>query len=156
MVSDDGVDATRPAPQARRSSRTRPQDPPRSPQPSVTGGLAAGDEPAGPSMSAEPAAQPSGPGGPQQTPPAAGPRGAEILRGAQAGTFMSAELIAGIGTWMVIGWLADRWLGTDPWLMVIGALVGFAGGLTLIWLRSERDTQADLAAAAARRTARDG
>lgn len=27
------------------------------------------------------------------------------------------------------GWAADRWLGTTPWLLILGAAVGFSGAL---------------------------
>ncbi|MBS3942196.1 MAG: AtpZ/AtpI family protein, partial [Actinobacteria bacterium] len=37
-----------------------------------------------------------------------------------------------------LGWLADRALGTTPWLFAIGALAGFAAGLYLVWLRAQR------------------
>ncbi len=86
-----------------------------------------------------------------------------LARGTDQASVMSVELLAGIGTWMGIGWLADRWLGTDPWLMVIGALVGNAAGIYLIWLRSGRTpsaqpegTPAGADRDAAAREARDG
>jgi ATP synthase protein I len=28
-----------------------------------------------------------------------------------------------------IGWLADRWFGTQPWLLVVGIVLGSAAGL---------------------------
>lgn len=51
------------------------------------------------------------------------------------------ELMAGILTWMGLGWLGDQWLGTMPWLMVAGALIGNAAGLYLIWVRSRDSMQ---------------
>lgn len=65
-----------------------------------------------------------------------------LARGADQASVMSVELLGGIGTWMAIGWLADRWLDTGPWLMVAGALLGNAAGLYLIWLRGGRATAA--------------
>lgn len=53
---------------------------------------------------------------------------------------MSVRLLGGILTWAGIGWLADQWLGTGPWLLAAGALVGNAGGLYLMWVYSGRDT----------------
>ena len=29
---------------------------------------------------------------------------------------------------LIVGWLLDRWLGTAPWLLVAGIVVGAAGG----------------------------
>ena len=35
-----------------------------------------------------------------------------------------AAVIAGLG----VGWLLDRWLGTRPWLLVTGLILGAAAG----------------------------
>lgn len=59
-------------------------------------------------------------------------------RGLDHSSIMSMEFIASLLTWAGIGWLLDRWLGTGPWLLSIGALIGNAAGLYLIWLRSSR------------------
>ena len=65
-----------------------------------------------------------------------------FARGVDQSAVYSVELMAGILTWMGLGWLADQWLGTMPWLMVAGALVGNAAGLYLIWVRT-RDLAED-------------
>ena len=79
-----------------------------------------------------------GPSGPHAESRAASPAPPlrALARGVDQSAVYSMELLAGILTWMGLGWLADRWLGTQPWLMVIGALIGYAAGLYLIWLRS--------------------
>lgn len=63
------------------------------------------------------------------------------LSGMDHASIMGMELVAAILTWAGIGWLLDRWLGTTPWLLVVGGLVGNAAGLYLIWLRSARMQQ---------------
>jgi ATP synthase protein I len=35
-----------------------------------------------------------------------------------------AAVVSGLG----LGWLLDRWLGTRPWLMVVGIVLGAAVG----------------------------
>ncbi len=35
-----------------------------------------------------------------------------------------AAVVAGLG----LGWLLDRWLGTRPWLLVTGIVLGAAAG----------------------------
>jgi ATP synthase protein I len=35
-----------------------------------------------------------------------------------------AAVVAGLG----LGWLLDRWLGTRPWLMIAGLVLGAAAG----------------------------
>jgi ATP synthase protein I len=38
-------------------------------------------------------------------------------------------LFFSVATLLGVGWLLDRWLGTYPWLMVAGIVVGSALGL---------------------------
>jgi ATP synthase protein I len=35
-----------------------------------------------------------------------------------------AAVVAGLG----LGWLLDRWLGTGPWLLIAGLVLGAAAG----------------------------
>jgi ATP synthase protein I len=37
-------------------------------------------------------------------------------------------LFASVVTFCGAGWLLDRWLGTKPWLLVIGIVIGAAAG----------------------------
>jgi len=74
-----------------------------------------------------------------------------VLRGLDQSSVMGVELITATLTWAGIGWLIDRWLGTDPWFLAIGALLGNAAGIYLVWLRGRRMDEVE--AAEARRTA---
>jgi ATP synthase protein I len=38
------------------------------------------------------------------------------------------SLFASVAVFTGLGWLLDRWLGTAPWLLVIGFLLGAAAG----------------------------
>lgn len=58
--------------------------------------------------------------------------------GLDQASIMGVELMSAVLTWAALGWLLDRWLGTGPWLLVVGALVGNAAGIYLVWLRSSR------------------
>lgn len=42
-----------------------------------------------------------------------------------AGFSLFAAVVAGL----IVGWLLDRWLGTSPWLLVVGIVLGSAAGL---------------------------
>ncbi len=61
-----------------------------------------------------------------------------VLRGLDQSSVMGAELITATLTWAALGWFVDRWLGTGPWFLAIGALVGNAASIYLIWLRAAR------------------
>ena len=38
-------------------------------------------------------------------------------------------LFASVVAFCALGWLLDRWLGTDPWLLIAGIVLGSAAGL---------------------------
>ena len=38
------------------------------------------------------------------------------------------SLFAAVVSGMIVGWLLDRWLGTRPWLLVAGIVLGSAAG----------------------------
>lgn len=59
-----------------------------------------------------------------------------VRAGENVGTTMVADLISATLVWAGIGWLVDRWLGSGPWLMVGGLLLGHALGFYSLWLRS--------------------
>lgn len=46
----------------------------------------------------------------------------------QGGSFLSSILA---GT--LLGYLLDMWLGTDPWLVVIGVCLGSYAGFVKVW-----------------------
>lgn len=54
--------------------------------------------------------------------------------GAFAGSILSGALL---------GLLADRWLGTEPWLVVIGSLLGIYSGFVNAWRWSKEMEDAD-------------
>ena len=39
------------------------------------------------------------------------------------------SLFASVVSFCALGWLLDNWLGTDPWLLIIGIVLGSAVGL---------------------------
>jgi len=39
------------------------------------------------------------------------------------------SLFACVIAGMILGWILDRWLGTRPWLLVTGLVLGAAAGL---------------------------
>ncbi len=38
------------------------------------------------------------------------------------------SLFASVVSGLIVGWLLDRWLGTKPWLLVAGIVLGAAAG----------------------------
>jgi ATP synthase protein I len=52
------------------------------------------------------------------------------------GTIIVAEFVSAVLTWGGIGWLLDRWLHTEPWLIALGLVIGTGAGFYLMYLRS--------------------
>jgi ATP synthase protein I len=38
------------------------------------------------------------------------------------------SLFAAVVSGLLLGWLLDRWLGTRPWLLVVGLILGAVAG----------------------------
>ncbi|MCJ8505105.1 AtpZ/AtpI family protein [Kocuria flava] len=135
---------------------THPQDPGRGP----------GDDPGrgpGGRFPEDPAAGPprDAPGGPGAA-PGGGPDGApgrtgEIPRtgrglrtagqlvegGGAAGALATlAYVVIGIGFWSLVGWGADRVLGTR-WIVVLGACIGAASGIYVVYLHMQAALRRD-------------
>jgi F0F1-type ATP synthase assembly protein I len=54
--------------------------------------------------------------------------------GAFAGSILSGALL---------GFFADRWLGTEPWLAVIGSLIGIYSAFVQVWNYTKTMGEAD-------------
>jgi ATP synthase protein I len=65
-------------------------------------------------------------------------------RGAAMGQALklATELLAGVAVGGFIGWALDRWLGTQPALMVVFLILGAAGGILNV-IRSAQRNQAE-------------
>jgi ATP synthase protein I len=61
----------------------------------------------------------------------------ETWNGVDTGWTMAVELLTGTFLWGGVGWLLDRWLGTEPWLMSIGFFLGWGVATYIVYLRSE-------------------
>lgn len=48
-------------------------------------------------------------------------------------------IVSGVGLYGVLGWLADRWLGTS-FLVVVGILLGAAFGIYMTFARFNRQS----------------
>lgn len=54
---------------------------------------------------------------------------------------VTATLVAGIGVWGGLGYLADRLLGFRWLFLPIGMIIGVAGGIYLVYVRYGRENR---------------
>jgi ATP synthase protein I len=68
----------------------------------------------------------------------------ETTEGAAAGLAMRViiELVVAVAVCMGIGWIADRYFGTAPWIMLAMMPLGFAAGVVNV-MRLSKTKQAD-------------
>lgn len=52
----------------------------------------------------------------------------KVNRGSGAVIGAVMALSSSIVSCLIVGWLLDRWLGTSPWLIVVGIIVGSVAG----------------------------
>jgi ATP synthase protein I len=57
----------------------------------------------------------------------------EILRRAGPYLGIGSTFLAAIATCLFAGWWLDRWLGTTPWLTLVGAFAGIATGFYMFF-----------------------
>jgi ATP synthase protein I len=50
----------------------------------------------------------------------------------------AVELVVGVGVGGFLGWALDRQLGTGPWLLVLGIMLGFAAGMLNVIRAAQR------------------
>ncbi len=71
-----------------------------------------------------------------------GPEGSDTGRSTSAGPMTAAlrismEMVAALVVGGAIGWFLDRFLGTEPWLLLVFLLLGFVAGV----LNAVRESQ---------------
>jgi F0F1-type ATP synthase assembly protein I len=73
-------------------------------------------------------------GKPQQKPGAAEGAASAYQR---AGPYLDAawSLTGSVGVWTGVGYFADGWLHTRPWLLVLGSVLGMSSGFYLFFKR---------------------
>ena len=69
-----------------------------------------------------------------QEPDSAGSNDRGALNSAMSvGLRIGLELVVAVGVGTGLGWLIDQGLGSRPWAMLAGLLLGFAAGLLNVW-----------------------
>jgi ATP synthase protein I len=54
------------------------------------------------------------------------------------GWIVGGSFLGSVLSGAILGYLADMWLGTDPWLVVTGIILGSYSGFMRLWHYSKR------------------
>ncbi len=65
-----------------------------------------------------------------------------VGRAVSEGWMKGGSFLGSILSGALLGYLADMWLGTDPWLVVVGILVGSYSGFMNMWRWSKEIEEA--------------
>ena len=49
------------------------------------------------------------------------------------GLRVGVELVAAVAVGLAIGWGLDRWLHTQPWMLIVFVFLGGAAGIANVW-----------------------
>ncbi|MDQ4095383.1 MAG: AtpZ/AtpI family protein [Actinomycetota bacterium] len=60
------------------------------------------------------------------------------------GFSLAFEFVGAVFLFWFVGRLVDNWLGTEPWIQVAGALVGWGGGFLHVYYRTRGEGWQDL------------
>lgn len=65
-----------------------------------------------------------------------------VGRAVSEGWIHGGSFLGSILSGALLGYLADMWLGTDPWLVVVGILLGCYSGFMNMWRWSKEIEEA--------------
>ncbi len=57
------------------------------------------------------------------------PEESKLALALTVGTLISSNIVGGL----VAGYFLDRWLKTDPWLLIVGVVLGTVGAFTSLY-----------------------
>ncbi len=57
----------------------------------------------------------------------------QVGRAVKDGWLHGGSFLGSILSGTLLGYLADNWLGTDPWLVIVGILLGSYAGFMNMW-----------------------
>ncbi|MGH8914356.1 MAG: AtpZ/AtpI family protein [Acidimicrobiia bacterium] len=61
-----------------------------------------------------------------------------VGRAVNEGWLQGGSFVGSILSGTLLGFLADEWLGTDPWLVVTGIVLGSYSGFMVMWRQAKK------------------
>jgi ATP synthase protein I len=63
----------------------------------------------------------------------------QVTQAVNDGWVAGGSFFASIMSGFLLGYFGDKWLGTEPWLVVIGIVVGAYSGFLRLWQYAKRE-----------------
>ena len=57
----------------------------------------------------------------------------QVTQAVNDGWVVGGSFFASILSGFLLGFFADKWLGTEPWLVILGILIGAYSGFLRLW-----------------------
>jgi len=65
----------------------------------------------------------------------------QVTQAVNDGWVAGGSFFASILSGFLVGFFADRWLNTEPWLVIVGILVGAYSGFLRLWHYAKREEE---------------
>jgi ATP synthase protein I len=63
----------------------------------------------------------------------------QVTQAVNDGWIAGGSFFASILSGFLLGYFADKWLGTEPWLVILGIVVGAYSGFLRLWHHAQRE-----------------
>ncbi|MDR9449759.1 MAG: AtpZ/AtpI family protein [Acidimicrobiia bacterium] len=57
----------------------------------------------------------------------------QVTQAVNDGWMVGGSFFASIMSGFLLGYFADKWLGTEPWLVILGIVIGAYSGFLRLW-----------------------
>ena len=65
----------------------------------------------------------------------------QVTQAVNDGWIAGGSFFASILSGFLVGYFADQWLGTEPWLVILGSVVGAYSGFLRLWHYAKREEE---------------
>ena len=67
------------------------------------------------------------------------PGSTEFTKGIAFATRLGLEMVVAVAVGAVLGYGIDRWLGSEPWVMIVGVFLGGIAGVLNVYRMATRN-----------------
>jgi ATP synthase protein I len=65
----------------------------------------------------------------------------QVTQAVNDGWMVGGSFFASIMSGFLLGYFADKWLGTEPWLVILGIVIGAYSGFLRLWHYAKQEEE---------------